>query len=163
MSDAVRKNALPTLASLTLHLGLLGALYYWETHRDPPPKVVEVQVIEAKLVALKTKTKVAHQEDTRKINKVEVSQAVEKEQDIKIAKKKIARRQQKSYLKKRKKAQRKEQEAKVEEELALKRKKEGKGKGKEAKEKAEAEAKPLRISVKLKNWLPKPRKKSANL
>ena len=125
MSDAVRKNALPTLASLTLHLGLLGALYYWETHRDPPPKVVEVQVIEAKLVALKTKTKVAHQEDTRKINKVEVSQAVEKEQDIKnrqeedrkAAAEKLSEETQK-------KAQRKEQEAKVEEELALKRKKE---------------------------------------
>lgn len=147
MSDAVRKNALPTLASLTLHLGLLGALYYWETHRDPPPKVVEVQVIEAKLVALKTKTKVAHQEDTRKINKVEVSQAVEKEQDIKnrqeedrkAAAEKLSEETQK---KAQQEAQRKEQEAKVEEELALKRKKEEeKEKEKEAKEKAEAEAK----------------------
>ncbi|RYZ18734.1 MAG: hypothetical protein EOO10_25320, partial [Chitinophagaceae bacterium] len=121
MSDAVRKNAIPTLASLMLHLGLLGGIYYWETHQDPPPKVVEVQVIEAKLVSLKTKTKVAHTEDTRKINKVEVSQAVEKEQDIKnkqeqeqkAAAEKLADETQKKAQQQ--EVQRKEQEAKVEE------------------------------------------------
>lgn len=148
MSEAVRKNAIPTLASLTLHLGLLGGLYYWETHQDPPPKVVEVQVIEAKLVSLKTKTKVAHTEDTRKINKVEVSQAVEKEQDIKshqeddrkAAAEKLAEETQKKAQQQ--EQQQKEQETKIEEELAFKRKKEQeKEKEKEAKEKAEAEAK----------------------
>jgi colicin import membrane protein len=148
MSEAVRKNAIPTLASLTLHLGLLGGLYYWETHQDPPPKVVEVQVIEAKLVSLKTKTKVAHTEDTRKINKLEVSQAVEKEQDIKnrqeddrkAAAEKLAEETQKKAQQQ--EQQQKEQETKIEEELAFKRKKEQeKEKEKEAKEKTEAEAK----------------------
>ncbi|MEY4590891.1 MAG: protein TolA [Pseudomonadota bacterium] len=146
MSDAVRKNAIPTLASLALHLGLLGGLYYWETHQDPPPKIVEVQVIEAKLVSLKTKTKVAHTEDTRKINKVEVSQAVEKVEDIKnreqedrkAAAEKLAEETQKKAQQQ--EEQKKEQETKIEEELAFKRKKEQE-KEKEAKEKAEAEAK----------------------
>jgi colicin import membrane protein len=146
MSEAVRNNAIPTLASFVLHFGLLGALYYWETHRPPPPKVVEVEVIEAKLVSLKTKTKVAHTESTRKEKKVEVNQAVEKEEDVKsrqeeerkAAAEKLAEETEKKAQQQ--EQQRKEQETKIEEELAFKRKQEQE-KEKEAKEKAEAEAK----------------------
>ncbi len=148
MSDSVRKNFLPTLASLALHAGLIGGLYYWENHREPPPKTVEVQIIEAKLVSLKTKVKDAATEDTRKVNKVEVSQAVEKEQDVKAhqeeERKASAEKLQEETEKQAKvtaEKQAKELEKQAQEELSLLRKEQEKVEKKQAEEKAKSEAK----------------------
>jgi colicin import membrane protein len=146
MSTLLRRNALPTLASLLLHGALIAGILYWEMHQEPPRQTVEVQVIEATLVTLKTKVKESHNEETRKINKIEVSQAVEKEQEIKnreendrkAAAEKLAEETQKQA--KEAEAQKAQAEAKLEEELALKQQEEEK-KQQELKEKAQAEEK----------------------
>lgn len=145
-----QKNLLPGCVSLLLHAALVGGLYYWENHREPPPKTVEVQIIDAKLVSIKTKTKDAVKEETRKVNKVEVSQVVEKEQEVKAQQeqdKKAAdekiQQDAEQQTKKMIDQQQKELEKQLEEEQALiqkERKKEEEKERAEAKAKAEAKA-----------------------
>lgn len=148
MSDTVRKNVIPTLASFALHAALLGGIYYWETHQEPPPKIVEVQVIEATLVALKTKVKDAHKEETRKINKVDVSQAVEKEEDIKSRQDKELKaaaekleQETATKIKQEAEKEQKDAEAKIQEELDYSRQQKELKEKKEAEDKAKADAK----------------------
>ncbi len=143
-----KKNIVPSTVSILLHGALLGGLFYWESQREEPPEPVQVQIIEAKLVSVKTKTKEAVKEETRKVNKVEVSQAVEKENDVKAhqeqEKKAAAEKIQQEETQKAQKMleqQQKELEKQAEEELALIEKERKKVEKEQAEAKAKAEAK----------------------